>query len=45
MTIVEYLETHKMKQVELAKLSGVPVGSINRHINHGNNLQKSTLTN
>ena len=40
MTIVEYLETHKMKQVELAKLSGVPVGSINRHIHHGNNFAK-----
>ena len=35
MTLVEYLEVNKMTQVELAKLTGVPVESINRHINHG----------
>ncbi len=35
MTLVEYLEVNKMTQVELAKLTGVPVESINRYINHG----------
>lgn len=34
-TLVEYLEVNKMTQVELAKLTGVPVESINRYINHG----------
>ena len=34
-TLVEYLEVNNMKQVELAKLTGVPVESINRYIKHG----------
>ena len=38
MTLVEYLEVNKMTQVELAKLTGVPVESINRYINHGGGL-------
>ena len=35
MTLVEYLQTHNMKQIELSALSGVPVSCINRHIHKG----------
>ena len=43
LTIKEYLKVHNMKQTELAKMTGVPLNSINCHINKDKGFSKENI--